>query len=204
MAAPLIGVDSTDDVTPPRARNRPPFLLPLMVVPSTVLRDRRCPQRRAERCCASLCAAGSRQASRGLTPLTGLPASLAGCCHTAAACGSGGARLRSTNPNTWRCGFGGAVAAFDAPLISFASRAQPEAASSNHDRSSMMAAATMLARTIQSVLPPVFAGPSRRVRRIHRDDRQTAGGGHRREGGFEPGGRDARDLMSELSGPSAT
>ena len=53
-----------------------PFLLLLMVVPSTVPRDWWCPQRCAERCCASLCAAGSLQASRGLTPQTGLPASL--------------------------------------------------------------------------------------------------------------------------------
>ena len=44
-----------------------PFLL-LLVVPSTMLRDWWCPQRCAERCCASLCAAGSLQASRGLTP----------------------------------------------------------------------------------------------------------------------------------------
>ena len=180
-----------------------PFLLLLMVVPSTVQRDWWCPQRCAERCCASLCAAGSLQASRGLTPHTGLPASLSGCCHTATVCGLGGARLRSTNPNTWWCGFGGAVAAFDAPLIGFASRAQTEAASRDHHRSTVMAAATMIARTIQSVPPPIFAGPSRGVGRVHRYDHQTPGGGHRSDGGFESGGGDARELASELFGSFA-
>ena len=176
-----------------------------MVVPSTVPRDWWCPQRCTERCCASLCAAGSLQASRGLTPQSGLPASLSGCCHTATACGLGGARLRRTNPNTlcgW-CGFGGAVAAFDAPLIGFASRAQTKAASRDHHRSSVMAAATMIARTIESVLPTIFAGPSGGVGRVYRYDRQIAGVGHSGDGGFESGGGDVRDLASELFGSFA-
>ena len=173
-----------------------------MVVPSTVLRDWWCPQRCAERCCASLCAAGSLQASRGLTPHTGLPASLQGCCHTATVYGLGSERLRPANPNTRWCGFGGAVAAFDAPLIGFASRAQTEAASRDH-RCTMMAAATMIARTVKSVSPAVFAGPSRGVGRVRRYDRQTAGGRHRSDRGFEFGGGDARCLASELFGSFA-